>query len=478
MPYQLYINGQWRDASKGALGNVHNPATGELVSQYAFGNVADAVEAMDAAETAFETWKTKTVYERAAVLVKAASNIRQRTVEIARMVTLETGKPLGESEAETVGCAQWFEWFAEEAKRNDGRIIPTHTTGKRLHVLRQPVGVVVAVTPWNFPINLMCRKIAPALAVGCTMVCRPASETPLCAMLVFECLHDAGAPAGVINLVTGPSAEIVAAMLRHRACRKLAFTGSTPVGKKLMAIASEKVIRLSLELGGHAPMIVFPDVDVAWAAEQAVTGKFRNAGQSCIAPTRFYVHRSIYDRFRDEVVKRTAALRVGDGLEPGVQVGPMINQKQLKSVMSFIEDAIAKGANVLTGGKHLTEGAFEKGYFVQPTVLDNIKPEMRLTCEEVFGPVMPLFPFDDEKDVITAANNTEFGLAAYVMSRDIGVITRVTEALEYGIVAVNDSVPTVPHAEFGGWKESGMNREGGHQGLDAYLETKYISMGI
>jgi succinate-semialdehyde dehydrogenase/glutarate-semialdehyde dehydrogenase len=475
MPYQLYINGEWRDAKAGGKHPVMNPATGEKVAEFTFGDEQEAIAAIDAAERAFVTWRKTTVYERAGYLVRAAQLIRERAEEIARVVTLENGKPLAESRAEVVGCAGWFEWFAEEAKHAYGRIVPTHAAGKRISVIHQPVGVAVCVTPWNFPVNLMARKIGAGLAAGCTLVCRPASETPLSAMLMFECLHDAKLPPGVCNLVTGPAATTVAAMMQHRACRKIAFTGSTPVGKQLMRQAADRMIRVSLELGGHAPLIVFPDVNIETAAEQAVGGKFRNAGQSCIAPTRFYVHKSIYSEFREAVVKHTGALKVGNGLDAGVEVGPLLNQKQFDRTAAFVDDAVSKGAKVLTGGKRLEGSAYDNGFFYAPTVLDNIKPEMRLTCEEVFGPVLPLIPFETEEEVITAANKTEYGLAAYVLTHDLGTATRVSDALDYGIVGVNDTVPTVPHAPFGGTKESGMNREGGTEGLQAYLEPKFIS---
>lgn len=478
MPYQLYIDGQWCDARDGRMRPVVNPATGEPVAEFAYGDVADALAAMDAAERAFPGWKARTVYERTDLLRRAAALIRERTPAIARVLTRENGKPLSEATVETAGCADWLEWFAEEARHSYGRVVPTHHPKKRITVIQQPVGVVAAVTPWNFPVSLMCRKLAPALAVGCTIVCRPAGETPLSAMMIFECLHDAGFPAGTANLVTGDGRTTVAAMMNHRACRKLAFTGSTPVGRELMQQAGARLIRLSLELGGHAPMIVFPDVDIATAAEQAVVGKFRNAGQSCIAPTRFYVHQDIYEPFREAVVEQVRKLKVGNGLEDGVEVGPLLNETQFNRVKAFVDDAVARGAKVLTGGRRLTGPGYDGGWFLEPTVLDAITPAMRLTCEEVFGPVLPLIPFDKEPEVIAAANDTEYGLAAYVLTRDLATAARVGEALDYGIVGINDPVPTIPHAPFGGWKASGMGREGGTEGLQAYLETKFLSVGI
>jgi succinate-semialdehyde dehydrogenase/glutarate-semialdehyde dehydrogenase len=440
--------------------------------------VADALAAMDAAATAFPAWKSQTAYVRGGLLDKAADLIRERAKEISRVLTLENGKPFAESMAETIGCAMWLEWFAEEGKRVYGRMAPSHFPHKRHWVIHQPVGVVVAVNPWNFPINLMSRKLAAALAAGCTIVCRPASQTPLSTMLVYECLHDAGFPPGVVNLVTGSAGKVTTAMLEHPACRKLSFTGSTATGKQLMQQAGARITKLSLELGGHAPLLVFPDVDLPAAVEQTVIGKFRNAGQSCIAPTRIYVHQEIFEDFTDGVVERVKAMKVGDGLEEGVEMGPLFDASQLRSVSAFVADAVAKGAKVLTGGRRLTGDGYDQGYFYAPTVLINIHPTMRLTCEEVFGPILPLIPFRDEAEAIAAANNTEYGLAGYVLTRDFATALRVSEALEYGIIGLNDAVPTVPQAPFGGWKESGLNREGGYEGIHAYMETKYISVGM
>lgn len=478
MPYQLYINGAWRDGAAGKTVDVENPATGEIVASSAYGEVSDATDAMDAAASAFTTWKAKTAYERGAFLDKAAALIRERAKEISRVLTEENGKTFGESMAETLGCAMWFEWFAEEGKRAYGRMIPSHYGNKRHWVIHQPVGVVVAVNPWNFPINLMCRKLGGALAAGCTIVTRSATQTPLSTMLLFECLHEAGFPPGVVNMVTGSAGKTTNAMLEHPACRKLTFTGSTAVGKELMAKAAERITKLSLELGGHAPLIVFPDVNLDEAVEQSVVAKFRNAGQSCIAPTRFYVHRDIFDTFAEKVTARVAAMKVGNGLQEGMEMGPLFDQSQLDGVEAFVKDAVSMGATVLTGGKRLTGSEYDKGYYYAPTVLSDIKPSMRLTCEEVFGPILPLIPFDDEEEVIAAANNTEYGLAGYALVRDISTALRVTEALEYGIIGLNDAVPTVPQAPFGGWKESGLNREGGYEGIHSYMEVKYISVGV
>lgn len=478
MPYQMYINGEFRPSASGKTIAVTNPATGAVVAEAAYGEVSDALAAMDAAASAFPAWKAQTAYARGACLDKAAALMRARAQEISRVLTEENGKPFAESMAETIGCAMWFEWFAEEGKRVYGRMIPSHFGHKRHWVIQQPVGVVVAVNPWNFPINLMSRKLAAALAAGCTIVSRPASQTPLSSMLLYECLHDAGFPPGVVNLVTGSAGKVTTAMLEHPACRKLTFTGSTATGKQLMQQAGARITKLSLELGGHAPLLVFPDVDLPTAVEQTVVAKFRNAGQSCIAPTRIYVHRAIFDDFTAAVTDRVARMQVGNGLREGVEMGPLFDQNQLDGVAAFVDDAVAKGAKVHTGGGRLRGGEYDQGFFYAPTVLSNISPNMRLTCEEVFGPVLPLIPFNDEAEAVAAANNTEYGLAAYVLTRDFATAIRVSEALEYGIIGLNDAVPTVPQAPFGGWKESGINREGGYEGILSYMETKYISVGL
>lgn len=478
MPYQMYINGEFRPSASGKTLAVTNPATGEVVAEAAYGEVSDALAAMDAAASAFPAWKAQTAYVRGAILDKAAKLMRERAKEISRVLTAENGKPFAESMGETIGCAMWFEWFAEEGKRVYGRMIPSHFDHKRHWVIQQPVGVVVAVNPWNFPINLMSRKLAAALAAGCTIVSRPASQTPLSSMLLYECLHDAGFPPGVVNLVTGSAGKVTTAMLEHPACRKLTFTGSTATGKQLMQQAGARITKLSLELGGHAPLLVFADVDLPTAVEQTVVAKFRNAGQSCIAPTRIYVQRAIFDDFAAAVTARVAAMKVGNGLTEGVEMGPLFDQNQLDGVAAFVDDAVAKGAKVLTGGGRLQGGEYDRGLYYAPTVLSNISPNMRLTCEEVFGPVLPLIPFDSEAEAVAAANNTEYGLAAYVLTRDFATAIRVSEALEYGIIGLNDAVPTVPQAPFGGWKESGMNREGGYEGIHSYMETKYISVGL
>ena len=477
MPYQLYFGGEWLDAEEKKTIDIRNPATGEVVSTIAFGSAVDGMKALDYAESAFPDWKARTAYDRGKLLARTAEIIRARENEIARVLTEENGKPITESLGETRGCAAWFDWFAEEGKRVYGRMIPSHYDHKRHWVIRQPVGVVAAIAPWNFPISLMCRKLAAALAAGCVVVSRPSSRTPLSTALLFECMHDAGFPPGSIGLIIGPAGELSEVMLAHNAVRKIAFTGSTEVGKELMTRAGNRITKVSLELGGHAPLIVFPDVDLEVAVEQTVVGKFRNAGQSCIAPTRIYIHQEIFNEFTERAVERTAKILVGNGLDEKVEMGPLFDEGQIENTEAFIADAVSKGAEILYGGERLVGEEYDKGNFFAPTILRNIKGVMRLTCEEIFGPIMPLIPFSTEEEVIREANTTEYGLASYVLVKDISVAIRVVEALEFGIVGLNDTVPTVPQAPFGGWKESGIGREGGMEGIEAYLETKYVSVG-
>jgi len=377
---------------------------------------------------------------------------------------------------EVLHSADTFEWFAEEGKRAYGRIIPPTNVAKRYYAIKHPVGVVATITPWNFPAALPCRKIAPALAAGCTVVSRPADQTPLTLIQIFGCLADAGFPPGVANLVIGPSRVIADVFFENPAVRKISFTGSTEVGKELIRRSADQVKRLSLELGGHAPSIVFPDADVEQVAQAAVLGKFRNNGQVCIAPSRFYIHEKIAGKFTEAAVELTRKLNVGNGLEPGVQVGPMFEAKALEKTAELVEDARSKGGKILTGGKRSTR--FAKGYWFEPTVVREIDGAMRLMTEEPFAPVMPLLDFSKIDDVIAAANNTPYGLAAYVFTNDLTIATRMAEGLEAGIIGINDPVPATPQCPFGGMKESGMGRELGIEGLDAYLETKCVSVGL
>ena len=475
-PSRMFIGGQWVGAIGGGTLGVTNPADEATLAEVAYGGRADADRAVAAAARAFPTWSKTTAYERAKILKKTADLIRERVDAIARTLTQEQGKPLPEAKGEVNHTADTFEWFAEEGKRAYGRIIPPTVATKRHHAIKHPVGVVGTITPWNFPAAMVSRKIAPALAAGCTVVSRPADQTPLTMILLFEAMADAGVPEGVVNLVIGDAVEFADALFAHPAVRKISFTGSTRVGKELIRRSADQVMRLSLELGGHAPLIVFPDADVAQVAQAAVLGKFRNNGQVCIAPSRFYIHESISRDFTEAAVELTRKLKLGNGLEEGTQVGPMFASQALDKTRGLVDDAVGKGAEVLTGGGKSSR--FDKGYFFEPTILRAVNSEMRILSEEPFAPVMPLLDFSKLDDVIAAANATPYGLAAYVFTNDLTVATRMAEGLEAGIIGINDPVPATPQAPFGGMKESGLGRELGMEGLDAYLETKYVSIGL
>jgi succinate-semialdehyde dehydrogenase/glutarate-semialdehyde dehydrogenase len=473
---KMLIDGQWCDAADGKVVGVINPATEEIVADMAFGSRADAKRAIAAAGKAMVSWMKLTPYDRAKVLKKTADLMRERADAIARTLTMEQGKPLAEAKGEVLHSADTFEWFAEEGKRSYGQVIPNSAPGKRHVTLKHPVGVVGAISPWNFPITLQARKIAPALAAGCTIVCKPATQTPLCLVQVFECMVDAGLPAGVANLVVGPAQDIAEEFLENPLCRKISFTGSTEVGKQLMRGAADQVMRISLELGGHAPFIVFPDADPEVGAKLAVMGKFRNNGQVCIAPSRFYVHEDVKKKFTEAAVEFTKQLKLGNGLDAGVEIGPMFEKKAMDATQGLINDATGHGAKLLSGGKK--SDRFAKGYFFEPTVLANLSPNSRIMTEEPFAPVMPLLDFKNLDEVIAAANNTRYGLAAYVFTNDLSIAWKMAEGLEAGIIGINDPVPATPQCPFGGMKESGFGRELAHEGLDAYLETKYVSFKL
>jgi succinate-semialdehyde dehydrogenase/glutarate-semialdehyde dehydrogenase len=473
---RMYIDGKWSAADSGRTLGVINPATEEVLAEIAYGGRAETRRAIEAAQRAMPGWMKLTSWDRAKVLKKTAELMRERADSIARTLTLEQGKPLPESKAEILHSADTFEWFAEEGKRAYGQIIPNSVPFKRHMTLKHPVGVVAAISPWNFPITLQARKIAPALAAGCTIVCKPASQTPLCLVQLFEYLIEAGLPAGVANLVMGPAQEIADEFLENPTVRKLSFTGSTEVGKQLMRRCADHLKRLSLELGGHAPLIVFPDADPEVVAKAAVIGKFRNNGQVCIAPSRFYVHKDVEKKFTEAAVEFARNLKLGNGLDPGVEVGPMFEKRAMEQTAGLIDDAKKHGAKVLTGGGR--SNRFERGYFFEPTVLRDLSPKARIMTEEPFAPVMPLLDFSKIDDVIAAANNTRYGLAAYVFTNDLTMAWRMAEGLEAGIIGINEPVPATPQAPFGGMKESGLGRELAHEGLEAYLETKYIAIKL
>ncbi len=472
----LFIAGKWSPAASGKTMPVNNPATEETIADVAFGTRDDCKKAIEAASKAMPAWMKLTAYDRAKVLKKTADLMRERADNLAKTLTMEQGKPVPEAKAEVLHSADTFEWFAEEGKRAYGQVIPNSAPGKRHLTIKHPVGVVGAIGPWNFPITLQARKLAPALAAGCTIVCKPASQTPLSLIGVFECLIDAGLPPGVANLVMGPAADISAEFMQNEAVRKISFTGSTEVGKQLMRQAADHIKRLSLELGGHAPFIVFPDADPEVVAKAAVLGKFRNNGQVCISPSRFFIHKDLEKKFTEVAVEEARKLKMGNGLEEGVVVGPMFEKKAMDNTLGLIQDATSKGAKCLTGGKRSDK--FDKGYFFEPTVLGGLSLDAKILTDEPFAPVMPILDFSKIDDVIAAANNSKYGLAAYVFTNDLTVAFKMAEGIEAGIIGINDPVPATPQCPFGGMKESGMGRELAHEGLEAYLETKYISIKL
>lgn len=459
---------------------VPNPATGETIAELPDAGRDDAWRAIDEAAKAFPKWAGTPALERGKILRRIYDLMTERLDDLARLVTEENGKPYEEAKREVAFATAYFSWFAEEARRVYGEIVPPPVTGKRLWVLRQPIGVVGAITPWNFPATMVTRKIAPALAAGCSVVLKPASATPLTALALARICEGAGLPAGVFNVITSKSSSVIGqAFLDHPAIRKIAFTGSTEVGKHLMAGASQQLKRVSFELGGNAPFIVFDDADLASAADGAVAIKYlRVAGQSCICANRLYVQESIADTFIPMFVKRVNALRVAPGFESGAQIGPLINEEILGKVDGLVQLAVNEGARVAAGGRRLTDGALSQGLFYAPTVLTNVREDMAVAREEIFGPVAPVMTFKDEAEVIERANATTFGLAAYFYTRDLRRAIRVAEALEYGMVGVNDSTGYTHEIPFGGFKQSGLGREGGHQGIEEYMEVKSISIGM
>ena len=470
---QAYVDGQWIDADSGETLPVVNPATGETIAEIAKCGTAETRRAIVAAESALVSWRHKTAKERAAVLRQWFTLMMEAQEDLAQILTAEQGKPLAEARGEIAYGANYIEWFAEEAKRIYGDTIPHPSNDKRIVVIKQPVGVVACITPWNFPNAMLTRKIAPALAAGCTVVCKPASETPLSALAFVELAVRAGVPSGVINIVAGITREIGNEMTSNPIVRKLTFTGSTQVGKMLMEQCAATVKRTSMELGGNAPFIVFDDADLDEAIKGAMICKYRNAGQTCVCANRFLVQDGIYDDFVAGFKKATAGLKLGQGIDDTVTVGPLINEQAANGVIEFVEDAVAKGAKVVAGGGRSDLGAC----FIEPTILTEVSDDMRVFREEIFGPVAPLFRFKTEEEAIEMANDTEFGLACYFYSRDVGRIWRVAEGLEYGIVGINEGIISNEMAPFGGVKESGQGREGSKYGLDDYLEIKYMCVG-
>ena len=470
---QAYIDGRWVDSDSGETYAVANPADESTVAEVAKCGAAETRRAIEAAERAMVSWRAKTAIERAAVLRKWFDLLLQNQEDLARIMTAEQGKPLAESRGEIAYSASYVEWFAEQGKRLYGDTIPAPANDKRLLVIRQPVGVVACITPWNFPTAMLARKVAPALAAGCTVVCKPANYTPLSALAFAELGERAGVPPGVVNVVSGRTQEIGEELTSNPIVRKLTFTGSTEVGKMLVAACSKTMKRTSMELGGNAPFIVFDDADLEEAVKGAIICKFRNAGQTCVCANRFLVQESVYDEFAERFTAATAELKVGNGAAEGVQVGPLISAKAASDVRAFVDDALEKGAKVAFGGEQSGLGS----HFVCPTVLTGVDSGMRVFHEEIFGPVAPLFKFRTEEEAIRIANDTPFGLASYFYSRDVGRIWRVAEGLEYGIVGINEGIISNPMAPFGGIKESGHGREGSQYGLDDYVDIKYMCLG-
>jgi succinate-semialdehyde dehydrogenase/glutarate-semialdehyde dehydrogenase len=470
---QAYINGQWIDADNGATLAVTNPANGDVIAEVARCGTAETRRGIEAADAALPAWRAKTAKERAAYLRKWFNLMMEAQEDLAIILTAEQGKPLAEARGEIAYGANFIEWFSEEGKRIYGDTIPQPSNDKRIVVIKQPVGVVACITPWNFPNAMLTRKIAPALAAGCTVVCKPANATPLSAYAFVELAERAGIPAGVINIVTGETQAIGAEMTSNPTVRKLTFTGSTPVGKQLMAECAKTVKRTSMELGGNAPFIVFDDADLDAAVAGAMISKYRNAGQTCVCANRILVQEGCYDAFADKFAEAASKLKMGDGTQDGTTIGPLITEQAANDVMSFIDDALSKGATAVLGGKRAELG----GNFVEPTILTNVTDDMRVFREEIFGPVAPLFKFKTEEEAIRMANDTEVGLACYFYARDIGRIWRVAEALEYGMVGINEGIISNEMAPFGGVKESGQGREGSKYGMDDYLEVKYMCIG-
>jgi len=471
---QAYIDGEWRGARSGARFPVRNPATGEVIAEVADLAEDDVREAIEAADRAFQPWRGKTAKERAVVLRKWYELMMAGQEDLAQLMTAEQGKPLAESRGEIAYGASFIEWFAEEGKRIYGDVIPTNAQGRRIIVLKEAIGVVAAVTPWNFPNAMITRKVGPALAAGCTVVVKPAQLTPLSALALAELAHRAGLPKGVFNVVTSTqSARVGKELTTNPLVKKFSFTGSTEVGKQLMAQCASTVKKVSLELGGNAPFIVFDDADLDAAVKGAIQSKFRNMGQTCVCANRFLVQDGIYDAFAAKLAKAVAALKVGDGALPGVEQGPLINMAAVEKVEALIADGVSHGAKIAIGGKRHTLG----GTFFEPTIVRDATPEMAFAREEIFGPVATLFRFAKDEDAIRMANDTIYGLAAYFYARDVGRIFRVMEGLEYGIVGVNEGIISTEVAPFGGMKQSGIGREGSKYGIEDFVQIKYVAMG-
>jgi succinate-semialdehyde dehydrogenase / glutarate-semialdehyde dehydrogenase len=471
---QVFIDGQWLEAEQNKNFAVINPATGETIAHVPSVSEQQVVKAVEAADQALQSWKQTTAKERSILLKKWYQLMIEHQEDLAIILSTEQGKPMTESRGEILYGASFIEWFAEEAKRTYGDVIPHDKQGRRLLVIRQPVGVVAAITPWNFPNAMITRKVGPALAAGCTVVIKPASETPLSALALAALAEEAGIPKGVINVVTGSAREIGGILTQHPLVRKVSFTGSTAIGKLLMQQCSSTMKKISMELGGNAPFIVFEDADLDKAVEGAIASKFRNSGQTCVCTNRILVQNSIYDTFVEKLAAAVAKLKVAPAFEPGAEQGPLINEKAVEKIQEHIDDATSKGAKVIYGGQRHQLGQT----FFEPTVLTDVTPDMQVAQDETFGPLAPVFRFTEEAEAIRMANDTEFGLASYIYTQNLSRAWRVSEALEYGMVGINEGLISTEVAPFGGIKESGCGREGSKYGIEDYQELKYLCMGI
>ncbi|WP_207461844.1 NAD-dependent succinate-semialdehyde dehydrogenase [Azospirillum sp. SYSU D00513] len=467
----LYIDGTWQGSAAGKTIPVVNPATEEVIGTVAHAEETDLDRALAAAEKGFAVWRRMSAFERSKIMRKAADLLRERSGDIARLMTMEQGKPLAEARTETMGAADTIDWFAEEARRAYGRVVPARAEGVYNLVVKEPVGPVAAFTPWNFPINQIVRKLSAALAAGCSIIVKAPEETPASPAELIRAYADAGVPAGVINLVYGVPAEISSYLIPHPVIRKISFTGSTPVGKQLAALAGQHMKRVTMELGGHAPAIVFDDADLDAASKVLAAAKFRNAGQVCVAPTRFLVQEKVYDAFLDRFVAAAQAIKVGDGLDAGSTMGPLANERRVQAMEALVADAVQMGATVRTGGKRIGN----KGYFFEPTVLTGVPLDARAMNEEPFGPFAMVAPFTDLDDVVAEANRLPFGLAAYAFTRSTRTATAIATHVETGMMTINHNGLAVPEVPFGGVKDSGYGSEGGSEAIEAYLNAKYVS---
>lgn len=471
----MYINGEWIRTH--ADHEITNPATGEVVDKVFLVDEKQTQNAINAAESALVDWSKKTAEERAAYLEKVATKLSDRKEVFAQLITKEMGKSIHNSYYEVESSINYFKWYAEEIRRAYGDVIPASDSAKRLTAIKQPIGVVGAITPWNFPLQMVARKLAPALAAGCTVILKPALNAPLSSIALFSVFDEVEIPKGVVNLVLGKASKIAGVLMDSEVVKKITFTGSTEVGKTLIRQSADTVKKVSMELGGHAPFIVFSDADLDLAIKGLIKSKFASSGQQCVSPNRIYVQEDIYVDFSDRLKEEVLSLKVGDGLDVENDVGALIDEEGIAKTHHHVVDATNKGATLLTGGRRLEDRQYKNGYFYAPTVLTNVTEEMEVTVEETFGPVIPLIKFASESEVIEEANNTKYGLASYFYTNDLNRMYRVSEELEYGIVGVNDAAPFTAQAPFGGFKQSGLGKEGGYQGLEEYLETKFISVG-